>query len=401
MRLERDAAAQRLAVEAADAAEQLDRDIDGSPRQCNRRSRHQPVDAGALRQAARGVRRPGDHRRPERRQRITPGGGEGGECAAVDPGVVARPCVGPVEVGDKRPAPVGPVVVERRPQMQARHLGLGEQWRQAGVARDAERRRPRQRQDKRGEAGLPRRRIDLGAEIGRRRQVVGQDMVVHGVELRRVGIARQRAEARHVGRVADDRQTRRGGNDAAIGFAQPVDMVDLCVDVEAPVLLDAEVVGFGFGVRRAAARRRSALALGGRRAKPWTQDEVDDPLVGGSAVFERDFLGQDVHPGDRFGGQVANLAKAGDAPPIDQNQRHPAAAARRIGLRGNRGQQVGDRRNAIAADVGGAQLELGLDVTRNRPRLPPGGDDDLVLGRCLLGEARRGRENHQGRRPNF
>jgi len=178
-------------------------------------------------------------------------------------------------------------------------------------------------------------------------------------------------------------------------------MVDLCVDVEAPILLDAEVVGFGFGVRRATARRRSALALGGRRAKPWTQDEVDDPLVGGSTVFERDFLGQDVHPQNRFGGQVTNLAKAGDAPPIDQNQRHPAAAARRIGLRGNRGQQVGDRRNAIAADVGGAQLELGLDVTRNRPRLPPGGDDDLVLGRCLLGEARRGRENHQGCRPNF
>ena len=84
-------------------------------------------------------------------------------------------------------------------------------------------------------------------------------------------------------------------------------------------------VALGAGI--AAVGRGLRLDLRRGRAEALAKDDVHDLLVGAIAIFERDFLGQDLDPLDRFGRDVAQLAEAGNALPAEEHDRAPAAAA--------------------------------------------------------------------------
>ena len=55
------------------------------------------------------------------------------------------------------------------------------------------------------------------------------------------------------------------------------------------------------------------------------EDDIHDLLVGRIAVFERDFLGQDVDARNRLDGDVAQLAVARNAAAVKEHQRTGAA----------------------------------------------------------------------------
>src|SRR3546814_16895344 len=77
---------------------------------------------------------------------------------------------------------------------------------------------------------------------------------------------------------------------------------------------------------------------------------MHDALGRGIAIFERDVLGENLDLGDRFGRDVAHRAEARNAPPVDEDDRPPAAPAARARLRLERVEQLLDRRGAIARD---------------------------------------------------
>jgi hypothetical protein len=111
------------------------------------------------------------------------------------------------------------------------------------------------------------------------------------------------------------------------------------------------------------------LALGGDGVEAPTQHDVHHALIGGVAVFERDLFRQDVDAQNRLGGDVLDLRETGNAMAVEQNHRRlaapPAVAAR---LRRQLFQQFGDGADAIGPNVGGAELDLRLDVPNDRAR---------------------------------
>ena len=105
----------------------------------------------------------------------------------------------------------------------------------------------------------------------------------------------------------------------------------------------------------AASGRNRRPELRDRRAEALAKHDVHHPLIGAIAIFERDFLGQDLDPQDRLGRNVANLAEAGNALAVEQQDRLPAAAA------------------PGAADLRRERIEQFADVGRaGRPDIAPG-----------------------------
>ena len=103
------------------------------------------------------------------------------------------------------------------------------------------------------------------------------------------------------------------------------------------------------------------------RAEALAKDDVHDLLVGAIAIFERHFLGQDLDPLDRFGRDVAKLAKARDALAVEEQHRPFAAAALRASdLRRERVEQIVDAGRAGRADVARIEDVLGRDVADDR-----------------------------------
>ena len=120
-----------------------------------------------------------------------------------------------------------------------------------------------------------------------------------------------------------------------------------------------------FGV--AALGRGARADLRGGRAEALAKDDVHDLLVGAIAIFERDFLGQDLDPLDRFGRDVAKLAEAGDALAVEEQHRPLAAAARGAAdLRRERVEQLVDVGRAGRADVARVERVLRRDVADDR-----------------------------------
>jgi hypothetical protein len=159
----------------------------------------------------------------------------------------------------------------------------------------------------------------------------------------------------------------------------------LQVQVGAPVATNRQQVELRLR-RVAPARGRHPIGqLDGGGAEAAAQHEIHHPLVGAIAVFQRDLLGQDVDPRDRLGRQVADLLESGDAAAVDQHHRRAARAPAAAGLRRELGQQVGDRADAIGADVRRPQLHLGRDVADDRAGQValPADDDVGLLGRVL------------------
>ena len=107
---------------------------------------------------------------------------------------------------------------------------------------------------------------------------------------------------------------------------------------------------------------------------------ISHALIGRIAIFERHFLGQDFHPLDRFGGQVAQLAEARDALAVEQQYGTPAVApAGAAGLRRDRVEQFGDGGRPGGADVARVEDVLGRNVANYRSPRPGAGDDDRLF----------------------
>ena len=106
------------------------------------------------------------------------------------------------------------------------------------------------------------------------------------------------------------------------------------------------------GFAKAAASRRVVAQFDRTLGEIILEDQVDDALVGGIAITQRDFFGQHFHPPDRLGRNIAHLTEAGDALAVDQQDRKaPAPSAPAAGLRADCADQVGQRGDPIGGDV--------------------------------------------------
>jgi hypothetical protein len=118
------------------------------------------------------------------------------------------------------------------------------------------------------------------------------------------------------------------------------------------------------------------------RAEALAENDVHDALVGAVAIFERDFLGQDLDPLDGLGGDVAKLAEAGNALAV-QEQDGPLAAspAGAADLRREGFEELGDVGRAGGPDVTAGERILLRDVADDRAsRTLPDDDDVIFLG---------------------
>ena len=117
--------------------------------------------------------------------------------------------------------------------------------------------------------------------------------------------------------------------DVALVLGQHAVAFGMEVELRAAVALDHQPGEIAVAAGIAALGRGVGGELGNGRAEALAKDDVHDPLVGAIAIFERDFLGQDLDPLDRLGRDVAKLAEARDALAVEQQHRLFAAAAAR------------------------------------------------------------------------
>ena len=95
-----------------------------------------------------------------------------------------------------------------------------------------------------------------------------------------------------------------------------------------PALVDHQPRDIAVAADIAAVGRGGARELHRGRAEAVAKHDVHDLLVGAIAIFERDFLGQDLDPLDGFGRNVAKLAEAGDPLAVQQQHRPPRRRGR-------------------------------------------------------------------------
>ena len=158
------------------------------------------------------------------------------------------------------------------------------------------------------------------------------------------------------------------------------------VDGGALVAVDLHTGEVGQPGNIAAIGRGTGIGTNRGRTEAAAEDEIDHLLIGAIAIFERDFLGQDIDPLDRLGRDIAELTKAGDAQAVEQQHRLPGTAtARTADLRGDGLQQFGDAGRAGGADVAAVQLILGRDVADHRGAFALADDDDRFLLRLFVG----------------
>ena len=171
------------------------------------------------------------------------------------------------------------------------------------------------------------------------------------------------------------------------------------VQVEAAILPDRDDRGFQLALELPALRRDARLALHRHLFEIGLEHEIHHAIGRGITILQRDFLGENLDLGDRFGRKVAHRAEAADPAPIDQDNGAPAAApAPRPRDRFERRQQFLDRRGAIAGDRGFIEFGLGRDIGVDLPRDPRRGHDDLVgIVDIVVGRGARARNDGDGR----
>ena len=263
-------------------------------------------------------------------------------------------------VGDARQAPRAGLLVERH----AKPAAVGGRVARQGIVGG---------EGVEAEAATAAATADLGGD--RRADVIEDRAVERARQPRRLLRADERAEVARVG-------TGRVGiePDVALRFVERGVAVDAQIDRGALAVADDQAGGVGLAGEIVAIGRGGRADFGRSRVEAAAQDDVEHALVGGIAIFQRDFLGQDFHPLDRLGGQVAQLAEARDPLAVEQQDRTPAvAAARAAGLRGDGLDQFGDRGGPGGADVAGVEDVFGRDVADHRTARTSAGDDDRLL----------------------
>ena len=152
------------------------------------------------------------------------------------------------------------------------------------------------------------------------------------------------------------------------------------VELRAAVALDHQPGEIAAAAGVATLGRGVGGELGNGRAEALTEDDIHDALVGAVAIFERDFLGQDLDPLDRLGRDVAKLAEARDALAVEQKHRlFAAAAARASDLGRERSQQFADVGRSGRAHIARVERLLGRNVADHRAARALPGNDDLLL----------------------
>ena len=109
---------------------------------------------------------------------------------------------------------------------------------------------------------------------------------------------------------------RRIEQDVALGLGQHGVALGVKVEGRPALALDEEAGEIGGPAPVTAIGCNAGADLRRRRAEALAKDDVHDLLVGVIAIFERDFLGQDLDPLDRFGRDVAELPEAGNPLPV-------------------------------------------------------------------------------------
>ena len=150
------------------------------------------------------------------------------------------------------------------------------------------------------------------------------------------------------------------------------------------LIISLETIGQAVGVTTVG--RPAGIGSRCGRAKARTKDDIHHPLIGRIAIFECNFLGQDLDPLDRLGWQVTHFLETRDARAVEQ-QHGGSIAARAAGLRRDRGEQFDDAGRAGGANVAGCQRIFGGDFTDDRSARSLSGDHDvlpvlLFLPRC-------------------
>ena len=273
-----------------------------------------------------------------------------------------RIALGAVElgVGDARQAPFADLLVEREPKPAA--VG-GRVARQRVVGLE------RVDPEAAAVAGAP----DLGGDRGA--DIVEDRAVERARQPRRLLRADEGAEVARVGTGGVGVEP-----DVTLALVQRRVAVDAQIDRGALAVADDQAGRIGLAAEIVAVGRGGRADFGRGRVEAAAQDDVEHALVGGIAIFERDFLGQDFHPLDRLGRQVAQFAEARNALAVEQEDRTPAiAAARAAGLRRDRFDQFGDGGRAGGADVARVEDIFRRNVADNRAARARAGDDNRLL----------------------
>ena len=203
-------------------------------------------------------------------------------------------------------------------------------------------------------------------------QPVFADQGSEGTRIDRVGPARDRLE-----------------RDAAIAFEQRIIALDPRIDRSPRTLAKRQAAQFRPSRSIVAVGRGAAPDFGLGRLETAAEDDVDDPLISGIAIFQRDLLGQHFHSLDRFGGQIAKLAKARDALAVEEQDRPAATAtARTAGLGSDRVEQFGNAGRPGGADIASVEYIFRRDVADHRAARALAGDDDFFFIRCVVDRSR-------------
>ena len=158
--------------------------------------------------------------------------------------------------------------------------------------------------------------------------------------------------------------------------------------VHPALVRDLEQIEFGLRSTTSARRRHAIRQFHSRRAETTPQHDVHHALIGAIAIFQRNFLRQNIDPRNRLGRQIADFGEARDALSIQQHHRCAAATAAAARLRREFGEQFGDRTNPVGADVGGRKLLFGRNVTDHRAGLLGALDNDIGAIFALVGDRR-------------
>ncbi len=205
----------------------------------------------------------------------------------------------PVVVSGQRPRPFLHIAVECQAAVQRVGRYVASERLKDQRARNACQRCRRQSKERCAGIALPT-RID-GSRDG-----VSELAVENAVQLKRIGCGGECTILPRIGERKDGRAL----DDAAIAFQYACGVVVFGAERQPPVLADVDHLGLEFG-RGALARRRCPVFPTERdRTEIVLQDEIDHTLIGGIAILQRDFLGQDLHALDGFGRQVAQFAES-------------------------------------------------------------------------------------------
>ena len=140
------------------------------------------------------------------------------------------------------------------------------------------------------------------------------------------------------------------------------------IDIQTIVAAQVQKIAFRLARLVAALGGAAALNLTGDGPEPAAQHDVDHPLVGGIAIFERHLFGQNINAQNGFGRNVLDFVEAGNPVAVQQHHRSlaPSPVAANFGRQFV--QKLGDGGDAKGLDIGGRVADLRRYIANDRAR---------------------------------